>query len=533
MTTLVDVSPLLAAAAPDRKAPSPRRLWIDIAILGLALFLRLFLLAMKPAHFDEGVNGWFVDEMTKNGYYHYDPTNFHGPFHFYILFIAQTLLGRHIWALRLPLVLASTASVWVVLSLRHWLGERTCQVAAMAMAVSPAMTFYGRYAIHESWMLLSLLLIFRGGLGLWRRGERIDLWTLLAGVTGCILTKETYAIHFAALLLAIPTLMALELITGPGEPAVPQRWTRMDAAIGGVVGLWVIIFFYSGGFLDGSSLPGLWLTFREWFTTGTSGASGHEKLWHYWLEMMERYELPTAVGLVAAVWVGLLERRRPLRLLAIWGCGVLTAFSIIRYKTPWCILSLMWPFLFLFADGIARLARKVDPWVAGALGVAVLGHSIHNSYLLNFWNETDENEPYVYVQTLPAIHHLLDPLNAIVARNPASIHLSGKILFPTGDSHPLPWLLGDYTGVEFLEEKKAPKEMDADFLLIADAFVSDVEDRLTERYFRQPITLRGNSGDSSNLYFREATFGWYFDGRRPEFTPHAKAGEEGKMTNDK
>ena len=24
--------------------------------------------AMKPPHFDEGINGWFVDQMTKNGF---------------------------------------------------------------------------------------------------------------------------------------------------------------------------------------------------------------------------------------------------------------------------------------------------------------------------------------------------------------------------------------------------------------------------------------------------------------------------------
>ena len=49
---------------------------------------------MKPPHFDEGVNGWFVDQMTQTGFYHYDPTNYHGPFHFYVLFLAQTLLGQ-------------------------------------------------------------------------------------------------------------------------------------------------------------------------------------------------------------------------------------------------------------------------------------------------------------------------------------------------------------------------------------------------------------------------------------------------------
>src|SRR5262245_7634021 len=63
-----------------------RWLWIDILILIVAAVLRLVWLDVKPAHFDEGVNGYFVDRMTRDGFYQYDPTNFHGPLHFYILF---------------------------------------------------------------------------------------------------------------------------------------------------------------------------------------------------------------------------------------------------------------------------------------------------------------------------------------------------------------------------------------------------------------------------------------------------------------
>ncbi|PYL67072.1 MAG: hypothetical protein DMF28_10005, partial [Verrucomicrobia bacterium] len=59
--------------------------WVPWAILGLAVFLRFFLLGIKPPHFDEGINGWFVDQVMKNGFYRYDPTNYHGPLHFYVL----------------------------------------------------------------------------------------------------------------------------------------------------------------------------------------------------------------------------------------------------------------------------------------------------------------------------------------------------------------------------------------------------------------------------------------------------------------
>ncbi len=53
--------------------------------------------------------------MTKNGFYRYDPTNYHGPLHFYILFLSQTLFGRNLWALRMPVVVASILCVWLTL----------------------------------------------------------------------------------------------------------------------------------------------------------------------------------------------------------------------------------------------------------------------------------------------------------------------------------------------------------------------------------------------------------------------------------
>ncbi len=98
--------------------------WPAIAILLVAAAARLTLLSIKPPHFDEGVNGWFVDQMRETGYYHYDPGNYHGPFHFYVLFLMQTLFGRHIWALRLPLALVSLAAVWFTTALRPLHGTR-------------------------------------------------------------------------------------------------------------------------------------------------------------------------------------------------------------------------------------------------------------------------------------------------------------------------------------------------------------------------------------------------------------------------
>ena len=54
---------------------------------------------MKPPHFDEGINGWFVDQMMRTGYYKYDPSNYHGPLHFYVLFLfTDSFRTKHLGA---------------------------------------------------------------------------------------------------------------------------------------------------------------------------------------------------------------------------------------------------------------------------------------------------------------------------------------------------------------------------------------------------------------------------------------------------
>ena len=222
------------------------------AIVALAFVIRVAWLGIKPAHFDEGVNGWFVDEMTRDGFYHYDPSNFHGPLHFYALFLAQTLFGRDVWVLRMPIVLVSTGCVALVFAFRRFFGRDTCAIAALAMAVSPGMVFYGRYAIHECWLVLFLMLTAWGVLALYRERSKAALWAAGLGITGMILTKETYVIHGIALILAVPTLMLVEEFTpsAPESPHAQRTWTARDLFACIAVCAALVVFFYTGAFLD-------------------------------------------------------------------------------------------------------------------------------------------------------------------------------------------------------------------------------------------------------------------------------------------
>ena len=500
-------------------------------ILGLASALRLLLLGMKPPHFDEGINGWFVDQMTKNGFYQYDPTNYHGPLHFYILFLSQTLFGRNLWALRMPVVLASIGCVWLALSYDRVLPRRVARLAALAMALSPGFIFYGRYSIHEVWLLLFSMMFMLGIIGLWSKGTTDYLWFTGVGIAGMILTKETYIIHVGCAIIALP-LAYLSHFVSPVSDAQPARqsWQWLDLLVITAVGLGAIIFFYSGTFFNWSGLKGLYQTFHAWFETGDKG-NGHEKPFYYWSLLILRYEWPICAGLVLSAGC-LLFRDLSLRYLAITGVGVFIAYSIVHYKTPWCIISIVWPLLFVF--GSVLLVPVSRLYLASLVASLLLAVSLTSAIVLNYfrcstftdlhWNSEDglftnvwnffADEPYVYVQTYNDIYKLTTPLLDLAHRYPVKYHLTGHIIRPS--PYPLPWILGDFDRVGYYEHDNSPPALDGDFLLVQEDRIKEVESKLHDSYYTEMLTVRPYQ-DTSKLYLKAAEFKNYFHGRPPDF----------------
>ena len=56
----------------------------QVLVLAAAIFLRFYDLWLKPFHHDEGVNGFFLLNLVRQGVYKYDPSNYHGrPLYFF------------------------------------------------------------------------------------------------------------------------------------------------------------------------------------------------------------------------------------------------------------------------------------------------------------------------------------------------------------------------------------------------------------------------------------------------------------------
>ena len=585
---------------------SARQRWISIFILALAFALRVIALDLRPAHFDEGVNGSFIDGMRTEGCYRYDPANYHGPLHFYTLFAGQQLFGRSLWVLRMPTALIGTALVALMLAFHRFLPWRAVWIAAIAAAISPAMVFYSRYAIHEMWLPFFTLLAVYGGCGIVRRDGRIgDLWAFGIGLAGMVLTKETYFIHWIAAVLALLAMRFLEWLTPltprvqrsrpadlfEGRPAdtaeaVPRTayFTNRQIATVTLTCIAAVLVFQSGFGLYPDGIRGLFETFRLMFAKGTTAEAGHNKEFFYWVKLMAWYEWPALLGLIAApllslrrsnvaatlvlavaalliaigcfgdaigihtgaakdflkpdlwlaslpslsLWliacsVGFLAaspaQSREMRWLCLYGLASFAAYSLIPYKTPWCIINLLWPFFFVLGQLAENLAQSTDRRLVYAVGLLLAWNPLRDCWALNYVHPTYDEERYAYVHTTPEIGKLLRAVRDLARENPLERQMHGIILT---EAFPLTWELNEFPNISYLPDDADVENYDADFILLPAHRRLEFEDRAFGVYFRESCRLR-NGLDRGWLYLSAEHFAplyaKWFPGRTPEIHP--------------
>jgi uncharacterized protein (TIGR03663 family) len=495
--------------------------WPVWALFLVAIAFRVLYLGLKPPHFDEGINGWFVDQLIQNGYYRYDPTNYHGPLHFYVLWIFKVLGGRNLWALRLPAVAFGVGSVWLLYKFKDYLGRPTALAAAWFMAVSPAMVFYSRYSIHETELLFFSLLAFLGYMGLQTKGDRMSLWQIGLGIAGMIVTKETFILHVGTFFIAVFILKFYERYSPSidAQPAAARTYTPGDLQTVILVNALLIAAFYSGFFIYWQGIADFFRSLLPWLKTGSQG-NGHGKPIHYWLSLFYMYEWVALAGLLFSVRL-LKPSPRWLRLIAIYGLGVFLAYSIVYYKTPWCILQIIWPFLIVAASILGKAAshgRLPNRIAMTAVGVLVITISFKTADL-NFEKYTDEKQPYVYVQTYTPIMEVADILFKAAEKNPPLFHERMHVI--TYSNWPIPWILGDFTHVGYLGPAAVPADPDGAFIIIDLKDRDKLEAKLRQSYFTRVFRLR-SAQDEMVAYFNAEKFKDFFDKNAPVFTPPGK-----------
>jgi uncharacterized protein (TIGR03663 family) len=481
------------------------------AVLVAAAVLRLLDLTVKPLHHDEGVNGLFLTTLFRNGYYRYDPVNYHGPTLYYFGWLTTTVNsffygkdGLSTFAIRLVTALFGIGVVWLLLCLRRQLGTFGAVSAAALAAVSPGLVFFSRYFIHEILFVFFTLgvvvaiLRFRES----RRPRDLILAALSAALMGA--TKETWIITLAVWLIALPcTTFYLRLRNGPTpapttanvkellndqnpEPAASNAtgvtWTKTrlyGVAAAVFVAVWVM--FYSSFF---TNFPqGVYdsvLTFGTWFKTGTS--SPHNWGWWKYLEWLRQQEMPAMVLGTMGITAALARARSRFAVFtAFWSLGILAAYSLIHYKTPWCALNIILPFVIMAGYGLEQLYQSglIGRWAAALAALAAISVASYQAASLSFANYDDDTQAYVYAHTRRDFLSLVDEIDAIAAASPAGDNIGIVVMSP--EHWPLPWYLRNYPRTLYSGRVIETSEP---ILVVHESQLPEVEQLLGNRYQR-------------------------------------------------
>lgn len=468
----------------------------------------LWELHLKPAHFDEGINGWFVANVWGKGFYEYNAEHFHGPLYFYLQQLNEILIGPGLANMRLLNVGFGLATVALIWHHSRWLG-RSAKWAALVALLSPAFAFFSRYAIHEAPFVFCQVAF---SYWFWRYQEQPSrrAFALMATAwVGLLTLKETWIIFAGVYWIAYLCLKLFERMV-PWIDREIHESTRAKRAVSvapptKIDKAWVInwagfavILIFAGWGLDPGGVYKFGESLLLWTRTGV-GETGHEKPWHYWLELASRYEVWFFVALLGGL-ITVFRGARVIRFYAIFALGLYLAYSLVPYKTPWLILNFLWPATFLFGFFIESLSRQFKSLGRhGARRIALVGFCLllgwqgYQSWQLNFTRHSDPNERYVYVQSSQEWGQLWRAIELHGKQQP--VLRNQPVLVAVQQSWPLPYLFLPYAKAVFVSLKQVLQN-DEDIRKFSLVLIDeDDEALLGERlvkqgYLRKKVILR-------------------------------------------
>lgn len=533
------------------------RSWLlsSILIMLVGAILRLYDLPLVPFHHDEGVNGNFLVRLVRDGFYHYDPENYHGPTLYYFaavipwiirfLFgpLAQNAYGLTTFNVRLVPALFGLGTIWLVLLLRRRLGTIGSLAAAALLAVSPGAVYLSRYFIHESLFVFFTFGIVVASLKYYEDGHAVYLILAAASAALLFATKETWIISVGVLIIALfsthayPPLyraigfahswlmQALGFQGGrhrktrsSGSPVNFSEWLQdTTSRLGGTVNVvvWVAvaigvcvtvgILFYSSFLTNWKGVSDSLKTFQVWTKTGQT-AHVHSN-WTYLAKWLPFQESPLLVlGVIGAAIIASKPKNSFALFSALWAFGIIAAYSLVPYKTPWLMMNFLIPLALIAGygiDWIYQYLRKQEITRTMVFLVIVvyllINAGVPNATLayykkdtnwmtaipgfqtvdLNFINYDNDNEYYVYVyaHTRRDLLALVSEIDRVAKRSGTGFETGITIVSP--DYWPLPWYFRDYSRVGYYGRMSSSTEP---IIIASETQRAEMQATLGDRY---------------------------------------------------
>lgn len=423
----------------------------------VAAQLRLPGLGERPMHADESVHAVKLGDLLDTGRYAYDFNEFHGPTLYYASLPLLWLHGVHRFDQTTEEQLRQVTAVWGVLLvlavvlLADGLGVGATLAAALLTAVSSALVYYSRYYIQET-PLTCFALLLLGCVWRWQRSGRRG-WLLAVGVCAGLLvaTKETCVLNFGAL--------ALGLAAARGD----QRMRPRDLGLAALVALATAGLLLSGLRPTPAGLVNFVKSFGPWLHRA-QGSGLHRHEWSFYFHRLLYWHRPGApvwsegliavlalVGCVAAwrpAWLQRAGVAAPLaRLLAVYSLALTLVYTLIPYKTPWCLLG-FWDGWILLAGLGAAVLVSASGWrgVRGLVSLVLLAGAVQlgwQSWRLNHRANlmAEGRNPYGYVLTAPDVVEVAEDLEEMQRLQLDGRPFIVKVYSSDGYYWPLPWYL--------------------------------------------------------------------------------------------
>lgn len=468
---------------PDRR----RALFIlgIVGVLALSAAFRLPGLADKPLHSDEGVNGWFTLRLYWWNVYRYQHTDYHGPFLYYVNLLFFWLLKPSDVALRLGTVLAGISFPLMLLPARRWMGGVGIVVAGILTAVAPCMVYFSRTTIHEVY-LIAFSALWAAALARFAHKPALK-WGLVASLAAalCFANKETtvLTVGFLGLSAGAAWLLGKErdeeggdVFGGRSRREALRAWTwdsRWIWLAGVALFAAVIVLLFSSFFSYGFGVKGFFLAYAPWLEHGTTGRNQGKPFIYFWQVMRASQGFASYAVVPVMLWA-LLRRHRVGIFLTTWAASAFLVYSLITYKTPWCVLNIDLPVFLLCGWGAQQawiFVRDAERSTA-ARAVATVGIILpllavpglaRESLQVNAEGHDDGKNKYVYVQTQVGFYDMISDHIGVGASKPGGDGLGLKTV-NVGAKNPARWYVitrgWDHGRVRYMTE--VPKERHID-----------------------------------------------------------------------
>lgn len=441
-----------------------RRLAVWTAVALVALALRALQLERRPAHNDEANQAWKAGLLLDTGVYRYDPHEHHGPTLYYLslplawLQSGGSFAATRLWVYRLLPALFGAILALLALTAGSALGRGGAAAGAVLTALSPALVYYSRFFIQE--MLLATF-TFALLLALWRYAVQPSRgWAALVGICLGLMhsTKETWVLAAAALALALTVGL------GPRRVAALARERWRDALLALACAAAVAVPLYSSFFTWSQGPLDSLLAYTTYLDRGTAGSAAHRHPFGWYAGLLVcRHpfgRLCWGEELIAllALWGASVCWTRPgltggqpvaLRVLCLYAAILTLAYSLLPYKTPWCLVSFWHAWTLLAGVGAAALVTRLRrPGLrlaaVGILAVAALRLG-NRAWLASTRYAADPRNPYAYAQTGSDFLRLVGRIEDLRECSPEGYGLPVYTVAPPDCTWPLPWYLRRYT----------------------------------------------------------------------------------------